>query len=194
MISVSLTVLTCELSLFLRGPGQIMMAHNQLCELDFPLPFPLRSGNDRIHTPQQTQSPLFNPPPSADGAHKVLGSLYFHCSGHEEDLALHHVGDVSHRCHVWSELCRRWHQRYTFIRYLHAKTSLNLNSILFPVFPAENQTIAGVFQVSLLSGLDQLQYAFNASEARRMCASLGVTIASKAQVKEALHRGLETCR
>lgn len=67
MISVSLTVLTCELSLFLRGPGQIMMAHNQPCELDFPLPFPLRSGNDRIHTPQRTQSPLFNPPPSADG-------------------------------------------------------------------------------------------------------------------------------
>lgn len=66
--------------------------------------------------------------------------------------------------------------------------------MLFPVFPAENQTIAGVFQVSLLSGLDQLQYAFNASEARRMCVSLGVTIASKAQVKEALHRGLETCR
>lgn len=62
------------------------------------------------------------------------------------------------------------------------------------VFPAENQTIAGVFQVSLLSGLDQLQYAFNASEARRMCVTLGVTIASKAQVREALHRGLETCR
>ncbi|CAF99637.1 unnamed protein product [Tetraodon nigroviridis] len=62
------------------------------------------------------------------------------------------------------------------------------------VFPAENQSVAGVFQVGLLSGLDQLQYAFNASEARRMCAALGVTIASKAQVTEALHRGLETCR
>lgn len=66
--------------------------------------------------------------------------------------------------------------------------------MLFPVFPAENQSVVGVFLVSHLNGLHQPQYAFNASEARRMCSSLGVSIASKAQVKEALDRGLETCR
>ncbi|XP_070699272.1 lymphatic vessel endothelial hyaluronic acid receptor 1a [Pempheris klunzingeri] len=61
------------------------------------------------------------------------------------------------------------------------------------VFPA-NQSIAGVFQVSHLNHLNQPQYAFNASEARMLCSSLGVNIASKAQVQEALTRGLETCR
>uniref|UniRef100_A0A8C3G1W5 Link domain-containing protein n=1 Tax=Cyclopterus lumpus TaxID=8103 RepID=A0A8C3G1W5_CYCLU len=59
---------------------------------------------------------------------------------------------------------------------------------------AENQSIAGVFQVSGLNGLNQSQYTFNASDARRLCSSLGVNIASKAQVREALTRGLETCR
>ncbi|XP_032376663.1 lymphatic vessel endothelial hyaluronic acid receptor 1a isoform X2 [Etheostoma spectabile] len=62
------------------------------------------------------------------------------------------------------------------------------------VFPAVNQSIAGVFQVSDLNDLNQPQYGFNASEARRLCSSLGVNIASKAQVQEALTRGLETCR
>nr|XP_019954209.1 PREDICTED: lymphatic vessel endothelial hyaluronic acid receptor 1 [Paralichthys olivaceus] len=62
------------------------------------------------------------------------------------------------------------------------------------VFPAMNQTIAGVFQVSSLNHLNQPHYAFNASEARRLCLSLGVDIASKAQVNKALTRGLETCR
>uniref|UniRef100_A0A3Q1HUZ7 Link domain-containing protein n=1 Tax=Anabas testudineus TaxID=64144 RepID=A0A3Q1HUZ7_ANATE len=62
------------------------------------------------------------------------------------------------------------------------------------VFPATNQSIAGVFQVSLLDHLNQPQYAFNASAARSLCSSLGVNIASKAQIQEALKRGLETCR
>ncbi|XP_073321234.1 lymphatic vessel endothelial hyaluronic acid receptor 1a [Pagrus major] len=62
------------------------------------------------------------------------------------------------------------------------------------VFPAANKSIAGVFQVTYLNNLNQPQYAFNASEARRLCLSLGVNIASKAQVKEALTRGFETCR
>lgn len=66
--------------------------------------------------------------------------------------------------------------------------------VLFPVFPAENQSIAGVFKVSGLNGLNQSQYTFNASDARKLCSSLGVNIASKAQVQEALTRGLETCR
>ncbi|XP_036950641.1 lymphatic vessel endothelial hyaluronic acid receptor 1a [Acanthopagrus latus] len=62
------------------------------------------------------------------------------------------------------------------------------------VFPAANKSIAGVLQATSLNHLNQPQYAFNASEARRLCLSLGVKIASKAQVKEALSRGLETCR
>uniref|UniRef100_A0A1A7WUE1 Lymphatic vessel endothelial hyaluronan receptor 1 n=2 Tax=Iconisemion striatum TaxID=60296 RepID=A0A1A7WUE1_9TELE len=62
------------------------------------------------------------------------------------------------------------------------------------VFPAGNQSIAGVFQVSHVDSRDQLQYAFSASEARRFCRSLGLSIASKAQVEAALRRGLETCR
>ncbi|KAM9366634.1 lymphatic vessel endothelial hyaluronic acid receptor 1a [Symphorus nematophorus] len=62
------------------------------------------------------------------------------------------------------------------------------------VFPAGNKTIAGVFQVSSLNYHMQPVYAFNASEARRLCLSLGVNIASKAQLNEALARGFETCR
>uniref|UniRef100_A0A3P8SQ71 Lymphatic vessel endothelial hyaluronic receptor 1a n=1 Tax=Amphiprion percula TaxID=161767 RepID=A0A3P8SQ71_AMPPE len=62
------------------------------------------------------------------------------------------------------------------------------------VFPAENQSIAGVLQVTSLNYLNQPQYAFNASEARRICLSLGLSIATKAQVERALSRGLETCR
>ncbi|KAG7230445.1 hypothetical protein INR49_024554 [Caranx melampygus] len=57
-----------------------------------------------------------------------------------------------------------------------------------------NQSVAGVFQVSSLNNLNEPQYAFNASEARRLCLSLGVNIASKAQVQEANRRGFETCR
>ncbi|XP_040898070.1 lymphatic vessel endothelial hyaluronic acid receptor 1a isoform X2 [Toxotes jaculatrix] len=70
----------------------------------------------------------------------------------------------------------------------------NIDTSHIRVYPAANQSIAGVFQVSLLNGFNQPQYAFNASEARSLCLSLGVNIASKAQVQEALSRGLETCR
>ncbi|XP_068598038.1 lymphatic vessel endothelial hyaluronic acid receptor 1a [Brachionichthys hirsutus] len=62
------------------------------------------------------------------------------------------------------------------------------------VFPAGNKSLAGVFQVSYFNDLGVLEYAFNASEARTLCWSLGVSMASKAQVKDALDRGLETCR
>ncbi|GAA6233678.1 lymphatic vessel endothelial hyaluronic acid receptor 1-like [Lates japonicus] len=62
------------------------------------------------------------------------------------------------------------------------------------VFPAVNQSVAGVFQVSSLDHLNQPQYAFNASEARTLCSSLRVNMASKADVQRALSRGLETCR
>ncbi|XP_049416145.1 lymphatic vessel endothelial hyaluronic acid receptor 1a [Epinephelus fuscoguttatus] len=72
----------------------------------------------------------------------------------------------------------------------HQKTDTNRIS----VFPVENQSIAGVFQVSGLNYLNQPQYVFNASDARTLCLSLKVNIASKAQVQEALSKGLETCR
>uniref|UniRef100_A0A3Q4H160 Lymphatic vessel endothelial hyaluronic acid receptor 1-like n=1 Tax=Neolamprologus brichardi TaxID=32507 RepID=A0A3Q4H160_NEOBR len=62
------------------------------------------------------------------------------------------------------------------------------------VFPGFNQSIAGVMLVTSLNELNQPKYAFNASEARRLCWSLGLNIASKAQVQKALSRGLETCR
>ncbi|KAG8001560.1 Lymphatic vessel endothelial hyaluronic acid receptor 1 [Nibea albiflora] len=70
----------------------------------------------------------------------------------------------------------------------------NIDTSRIRVFPAVNKSIAGVFQVSYTDDFNQLQYAFNASEARALCLSLGVNIASKAQVKDALSRGLETCR
>ncbi|KAM6949688.1 lymphatic vessel endothelial hyaluronic acid receptor 1a [Lycodopsis pacificus] len=70
----------------------------------------------------------------------------------------------------------------------------NFDTSRIRVFPAANQSIAGVFQVSNLDDRNQPQYTFNASEARRLCSYLGVNIASKAQVQEALTRGLETCR
>ncbi|XP_014852674.1 PREDICTED: lymphatic vessel endothelial hyaluronic acid receptor 1 isoform X2 [Poecilia mexicana] len=68
------------------------------------------------------------------------------------------------------------------------------NTSNIKVFPAANQSTAGVTQVSYQNNQNQLQYAFNASEARKICQSLGLSIASKAQVEEALSRGLETCR
>ncbi|XP_030621014.1 lymphatic vessel endothelial hyaluronic acid receptor 1a [Chanos chanos] len=55
------------------------------------------------------------------------------------------------------------------------------------VTPAHG-TIVGVFKVSYGD------YSFNASTAREVCQVLGVTIASKTQVQEALSHGLETCR
>ncbi|KAM4631281.1 lymphatic vessel endothelial hyaluronic acid receptor 1a [Polymixia lowei] len=61
------------------------------------------------------------------------------------------------------------------------------------VFPAFSG-IAGVSQITYIDDNNQSQYAFNASEARELCLSLGLTIASKAQVQEALTQGLETCR
>ncbi|KAK2920169.1 hypothetical protein Q8A73_002373 [Channa argus] len=73
-------------------------------------------------------------------------------------------------------------------------SSQNVDTSHIRVFPAMNQSIAGVFQVSYLDDQNQPQYAFNASEARILCSSLGVNIASKAEVLEALARGFESCR
>uniref|UniRef100_A0A8C5N870 Link domain-containing protein n=1 Tax=Gouania willdenowi TaxID=441366 RepID=A0A8C5N870_GOUWI len=61
-------------------------------------------------------------------------------------------------------------------------------------FPLPFPVVAGVFQVTRLNDFNQPHYAFNASEARLLCLSLGVHIASKAQVETALTRGFETCR
>lgn len=63
---------------------------------------------------------------------------------------------------------------------------------LSPAFPERH--IAGVFLVSYTKDLNQFAYAFNASEAREVCWSLGVTMASNSQVEEAQRLGLETCR
>jgi len=62
------------------------------------------------------------------------------------------------------------------------------------VFLLEGPRVAGVNQVSSVDGSHRLQYAFNASEAREVCHSLGLTIASKAQVQSALTQGYQTCR
>lgn len=66
--------------------------------------------------------------------------------------------------------------------------------MLCPVFPAGNQSVAGVIQVSFLNDRNQVEYAYDALAARSLCASLELKIASKAQVEKALSRGLETCR
>ncbi|XP_061738934.1 lymphatic vessel endothelial hyaluronic acid receptor 1a [Nerophis ophidion] len=70
--------------------------------------------------------------------------------------------------------------------------STEVKEIKLRVFPAKS--IAGVFQVTNLNELDQPEYAFNITEARDLCTTLGVNIASKDQVMEALEGGLETCR
>ncbi|XP_072236715.1 lymphatic vessel endothelial hyaluronic acid receptor 1a [Leuresthes tenuis] len=75
-----------------------------------------------------------------------------------------------------------------------ASVSSDQNMTHISFFPSVNQSVAGVIQVSSLNDRNQLHYAFNASEARRLCHSLRLSIASKAQVEEALTRGLETCR
>ncbi|KAF6722631.1 Lymphatic vessel endothelial hyaluronic acid receptor 1 [Oryzias melastigma] len=62
------------------------------------------------------------------------------------------------------------------------------------VFPAANHSIAGVMQVSYTNEQNQPQYAFNASQARNLCWFLGLNIATKSQVEQALSRGFETCR
>ncbi|KAF7667249.1 hypothetical protein LDENG_00071200 [Lucifuga dentata] len=73
-------------------------------------------------------------------------------------------------------------------------SDLSINTSKIRVFPAENRSIAGVLQVTYVNDLNQPKYAFNASEARELCESLRLKIASKAQVQEALSKGLETCR
>uniref|UniRef100_A0AAY4C5R6 Link domain-containing protein n=1 Tax=Denticeps clupeoides TaxID=299321 RepID=A0AAY4C5R6_9TELE len=73
----------------------------------------------------------------------------------------------------------------------------------FPVFPPclctavfpTTGTISGVFVVSRTAPNSKQQvYSFNASAARDVCQDLGASIATKAQVAQALTQGLETCR
>lgn len=89
--------------------------------------------------------------------------------------------------HIFSNM-----YKYIYI-YIVLPYIVNIN-MLFPVSPGFNQSIAGVMLVTSLNELNQPEYAFNASEARRLCWSFGLNIASKAQVQKALSRGLETCR
>ncbi|KAK5873998.1 hypothetical protein PBY51_018988 [Eleginops maclovinus] len=78
--------------------------------------------------------------------------------------------------------------------YKRLISDYNIDTSHIRVFPEEIQSVAGVFQVSHLNDLNQPMYFYNVVEARNVCLSLGVEIASKAQVEEALNRGLETCR
>ncbi|KAK6294595.1 hypothetical protein J4Q44_G00354250 [Coregonus suidteri] len=73
-----------------------------------------------------------------------------------------------------------------------AFSGLHVDPSKIHAFP--DSQIAGVFLVSYTNALNQLTYAFNASEAREVCWSLGVTMASNSQVEEAQRLGLETCR
>uniref|UniRef100_A0A3P8YJ08 Link domain-containing protein n=2 Tax=Esox lucius TaxID=8010 RepID=A0A3P8YJ08_ESOLU len=73
-----------------------------------------------------------------------------------------------------------------------AFSKLHVDPSKFHAFPKDH--IAGVFQVHYKNQINQLTYAFNASEARDVCSFLGVTLASIAQVEEAQKQGLETCR
>uniref|UniRef100_A0A672IHH8 Link domain-containing protein n=1 Tax=Salarias fasciatus TaxID=181472 RepID=A0A672IHH8_SALFA len=76
--------------------------------------------------------------------------------------------------------------------YSNRTLNMNLQTCRSLVFPAADQSIAGVFLVTVLH-LGNPQYFFNASEARSLCSSLGVSIATKEQVEKAITRGLETC-
>ncbi|XP_023851173.1 lymphatic vessel endothelial hyaluronic acid receptor 1-like [Salvelinus sp. IW2-2015] len=71
-------------------------------------------------------------------------------------------------------------------------SGLHVDPSKINAFP--ERQIAGVFLVSYTNNLNQFAYAFNASEAREVCWSLGVTMASNSQVEEAQRLGLETCR
>nr|ACN10242.1 Lymphatic vessel endothelial hyaluronic acid receptor 1 precursor [Salmo salar]ACN12597.1 Lymphatic vessel endothelial hyaluronic acid receptor 1 precursor [Salmo salar] len=71
-------------------------------------------------------------------------------------------------------------------------SGLHVDPSKIHAFPERH--IAGVFLVSYTKDLNQFAYAFNASEAREVCWSLGVTMASNSQVEEAQRLGLETCR
>ncbi|XP_077448619.1 lymphatic vessel endothelial hyaluronic acid receptor 1a [Stigmatopora argus] len=70
--------------------------------------------------------------------------------------------------------------------------SQEIVTLRLQVFPAKS--IAGVNQLSLLNEQNKTEYGFNITEARDLCTKLGLNLASKDQVTEALNRGLETCR
>ncbi|KAM4744929.1 LOW QUALITY PROTEIN: lymphatic vessel endothelial hyaluronic acid receptor 1a [Anableps anableps] len=145
------------------------MAFDLTSTLNFLLPFPLLSANNSVSAPLRTDSPLFN---------RV--SLM-----NTNSARLPSPQHASPFMNIW--VCIPSLLAFSFV-FSNQDTS-NIR-----VFPAANQSIAGVIQVSYLNSQNQFQYVFNASEARKICQSLGLSIASKAQVKEALSRGLETCR
>ncbi|KAJ8340199.1 hypothetical protein SKAU_G00348320 [Synaphobranchus kaupii] len=75
---------------------------------------------------------------------------------------------------------------------------LSLAVVALPLKSREIQVytipVMGVFEVAFMPSPNKMSYGFNASQAREVCGSLNVTIASKAEVEEALRNGLETCR
>uniref|UniRef100_A0A0E9X4X3 Link domain-containing protein n=1 Tax=Anguilla anguilla TaxID=7936 RepID=A0A0E9X4X3_ANGAN len=54
--------------------------------------------------------------------------------------------------------------------------------------------VLGVFEVAFMPVPNTMSYGFNASQAREVCESLNVAIASKKQVEKAHRSGLQTCR
>ncbi|XP_057690390.1 lymphatic vessel endothelial hyaluronic acid receptor 1a [Corythoichthys intestinalis] len=80
----------------------------------------------------------------------------------------------------------------TVVLSITAVFSQEIVTLNLQVFPAKS--IAGVNQLSLLNDQNKTEYGFNITEARELCTKLGLTLASKDQVDEALKRGLETCR
>ncbi|TSK38518.1 Lymphatic vessel endothelial hyaluronic acid receptor 1 [Bagarius yarrelli] len=84
------------------------------------------------------------------------------------------------RSRVCSALC-------SLLSLVLCTVSLDLNQI--QVYP-ENGGTSGVFIVRLRNQ----PYSFNATTAVGVCTSLGVNIASRAQVETAQRNGLQTCR
>ncbi|KAM4596195.1 LOW QUALITY PROTEIN: lymphatic vessel endothelial hyaluronic acid receptor 1a [Fundulus diaphanus] len=151
------------------------MALDLTCTQYFLFPFLSLSGSDRVSTPLRTDSPLFNRVSWPINTNSARLPAPQHASS-----SLSPVMNI-----IW--VCVPSLLAFSLV-------SSDQNTSNIRVFPAANQTIAGVIQVSYLNVRNEHQYAFNASEARKICQSLGLSIASKAQVKEALSRGLETCR
>ncbi|XP_027017204.2 lymphatic vessel endothelial hyaluronic receptor 1b isoform X2 [Tachysurus fulvidraco] len=83
------------------------------------------------------------------------------------------------RCRVCPALC-------TFLSLVLCTASLDLSQI--QVYPKDG--ISEVFIVQLKSQ----KYKFNATTAIDVCTSLGVSIATRAQVESAQRSGLQTCR
>ncbi|XP_061526939.1 lymphatic vessel endothelial hyaluronic acid receptor 1a [Phycodurus eques] len=142
---------------------------------DFPLPLPFRSGNGQrvADGPTRADRRYLTPSNWRGRAQSARHSVRIHFSPPPEAMksiflfaaaALSVAAVVSQR-----------------------NVTMNLQ-----VFPAKS--VAGVIQISLVNDKKQPVYGFDITEARNLCAHLGLDLASKDQVTEAHNRGLETCR